>query len=258
MEGLTYEGRPLGHEQFDHWKKSVHGVALLVKGDLSAPTCNDCHGNHGALPPQVDSVANACGTCHGKVADLFAATRMKHRFQEAKLPGCATCHTSHEIQKPTDEMLGMEAGSVCVDCHTKNQYGATLAGAEAAKAMRSGLEMLKSGMAEAEAKIDQAEQKGMEVRGPRFDLRQARDALVSARTQVHSFSRPAFEKSLEQGVAVIEAVKAKAEDALNEHTRRRIWLAISLVPILITVGLLWAYIRVLPLPEASSKATSHH
>ena len=33
--------------------KSVHGKALLEKGDLSAPTCNNCHGNHGAAPPQI-------------------------------------------------------------------------------------------------------------------------------------------------------------------------------------------------------------
>ena len=92
MAGREYHGRPLGHSQYELWSKSVHAKALLKDGDLSAPTCNDCHGNHGAVPPQVKSVANACGMCHGKVADLFAKTRMKHRFEEAGLPGCATCH----------------------------------------------------------------------------------------------------------------------------------------------------------------------
>ena len=63
----------------EQWRQSVHGQALLEKGDLTAPACNDCHGNHGAMPPGVDSVANACGTCHGKIANLFAETRMKHQ-----------------------------------------------------------------------------------------------------------------------------------------------------------------------------------
>ena len=85
------------------------------------------------MPPAVGSVANACGTCHGKIAALFADTRMKHRFEEEKLPGCATCHGSHKIQTPTDKMVGMEGGAVCVKCHENGKYGATLAGAAAAR-----------------------------------------------------------------------------------------------------------------------------
>jgi len=75
------------------WARSVRSMvsrcaraALLEKGDLAAPACNDCHGNHGAMPPGVDSVANACGTCHGKIANLFAETSMKHKFQRWGCP----------------------------------------------------------------------------------------------------------------------------------------------------------------------------
>ncbi|MBI3463347.1 MAG: cytochrome c3 family protein, partial [Planctomycetes bacterium] len=85
MANRAYANRPLGYHQFDEWSRGVHGRALLDKGDLSAATCNDCHGNHGAMPPGVDSVANACGACHGKIAKLFAETRMKHKFEEAGL-----------------------------------------------------------------------------------------------------------------------------------------------------------------------------
>ncbi len=87
MAGYQYHGHPLGHEQYAEWRASVHGRALMDKGDLSAPTCNNCHGNHGAVPPAVGSVANACGTCHGKIAGLFADTAMKHRFEQENLPG---------------------------------------------------------------------------------------------------------------------------------------------------------------------------
>ena len=97
---------------------------LMDKGDLGAPSCNNCHGNHGAVPPAVSSVANACGTCHGKIADLFADTRMKHCFVEANLPGCATCHGSHAIHRPSDEMVGMEKGAVCATCHAGGNIAA--------------------------------------------------------------------------------------------------------------------------------------
>jgi predicted CXXCH cytochrome family protein len=250
MAGRTYNDRPLGHQQYEQWLQGVHGRALLEKGDLSAPACNDCHGNHGALPPGVDSVANACGSCHGKVAGLFAETRMKHKFEEAGLPGCATCHGSHLTSHPTDELLGMGEAAVCSKCHNPQnpQYGATVAGAEGAKAMRSRLEDLKRGIGEAEAKIREAERLGMEVRGPRFDLRQAFDALTNARTLVHSFKPGPVEEALSEGLTVTSDVRERADAALAEHTNRRVWLATSLAPILIVVSLLLLYIRRLP-PE---------
>src|ERR1019366_918341 len=57
-------------DQLQKYQTSVHAEAL--KKDLSAPTCNDCHGNHGAAPPGTASTANVCGTCHIRQAELFA------------------------------------------------------------------------------------------------------------------------------------------------------------------------------------------
>ena len=48
MDGREHHGKPIGHNQVELWKKSIHAKLLLEQGDLSAPTCNDCHGNHGA------------------------------------------------------------------------------------------------------------------------------------------------------------------------------------------------------------------
>jgi predicted CXXCH cytochrome family protein len=257
MEGRQYHGHPLGHNQYDEWRQSVHGKALLEKGDLSAPTCNRCHGNHGAVPPEVDSVANVCGTCHGKVGTLFRNTQMKHRFQEAGLPGCATCHGAHLIRTPSDEMLGMGDKAVCVKCHAQGKYGATLAGAEVARNLRSGLDELSELIAEAQAKITEAERIGMEVRGPRFDLHKAIDARVNARTLVHSFSPGPVEKALAEGKETASKVKERAEEALYEHQARRIWLATSLVPIAFVIVLLLLYIRKLPIPPTTEPTGSH-
>lgn len=248
MAGRMYNERPLGHDQFDQWREGVHGRALIEKGDLSAATCNDCHGNHGAMPPGVDSVANACGTCHGKVSKLFAETRMKHKFEQVGLPGCATCHGTHRTVQPTDEMLGMGESAVCARCHNRQnpQYGATVAGAEAARTMRERLEQLKNEIAAAEKKVAAAERLGMEVRGPRFDLRQAIDAVTNARTLVHSFKPGPMDKSLNEGFQVTSEVIRLADAALAEHAYRRVWLAASLVPILVVVCVLLLYIRALP------------
>jgi len=258
MAGRTYHDRPLGHNQFALWSKSVHASAMLKKDDLSAATCNDCHGNHGAVPPNVDSVTNACGSCHVKVADLFSKTQMKHKFVTESLPGCATCHHYHDITTPSDAMLGMQGGAVCAPCHEKGQFGATLAGASVAQQMRRGLEQLKREITMARSRLDDAERLGMEIRAPRFELRKATDALTNARTLVHSFSIEPMKKTLDAGLKVTAEVDKKAENALREHKRRRIWLAVSMIPILIVVGLLVLYIRTLPpptVPTAPRKTT---
>lgn len=252
MAGREYNGRPLLHNQYAEWRASVHGRALLEKGDLSAPSCNDCHGNHGALPPGVDSVANACGTCHGRVAKLFADTQMKHRFEESGLPGCATCHGNHRTLEPTDEMLGMDEGAVCANCHRAEnlQLGATLLGADVARQMRQDLEQLKQGITRAEQTLHQAERLGMEVRGPRFELLQAVDALTNARTLVHTFKLEPVAEALAAGSVVAQRVQESGEAALKEHTGRRVWLAASLLPIMLVVALLVLYIRSLPAPKS--------
>jgi predicted CXXCH cytochrome family protein len=252
MAGRTYHDRPIGSDQYDQWRQSVHGIAMLEKGDLSAPTCSNCHGHHGALPPGVDSVANACGNCHGKIAKLFSETAMKHKFQQVGLPGCATCHGEHAVTQPDDKMLGMQEAAVCAQCHNAEnpQYGATVAGADAARAMRARLEELKDEIAQAEEMIRQADRLGMEVRGPKYDLRQAFEALTNARTLVHSFKPGPTDEALDEGLQVTAQVKEAAGAALQEHTNRRVWLAASLVPIFLVVALLLIFIRRLPVPDS--------
>ena len=51
--------------------------------------------------------------------------------------------------------------------------------------MRAGLDKLKEQVKLATEKLDQAERLGMEVREPRFRLREANDALKNARTVIH-------------------------------------------------------------------------
>jgi hypothetical protein len=116
--------------------------------------------------------------------------------------------------------------------------------------MRQRLEQLKQEIAKSEELVKAAERLGMEVRGPRFDLRQAFDALTNARTLVHSFKPAPMEAALGEGLKVTTQVQEVAGAALAEHTNRRVWLAASLIPILLVVGLLLVYIRALPLPEA--------
>jgi hypothetical protein len=122
MAGYTLaDGRRLPIDQYALWRQSVHAQALLQREDLSAPTCNDCHGNHGATPPGVDSVAFVCGQCHGREAELFRASRKHEGFRNhndllagAEGAGCAACHEPPEPQAALETLQGF---SECTSCH---------------------------------------------------------------------------------------------------------------------------------------------
>lgn len=121
MEGYRLpDGRPLPVDQHAQWRRSVHAEFLLERGDVSAPTCNDCHGNHGATPPGIDSVAFVCGQCHGREAELFRASPKAAAFEahaqymrEAGPAGCAGCHPA---PAPAAK-LGTLAFTQCSTCH---------------------------------------------------------------------------------------------------------------------------------------------
>src|SRR5678816_1985298 len=89
--------RPYGirTDQFALYKTSVHARALYENGDTSAPTCNDCHGSHGAVPPGVDHVSNVCGSCHSREATMFREIEKKKHLDLEPCIQCLVCHGNH-------------------------------------------------------------------------------------------------------------------------------------------------------------------
>jgi hypothetical protein len=122
MRGSTLrDGSPLPVDQGARWEQSVHATAMHRKGDLTAPTCNDCHGNHGAAPPGLDSVAFVCGQCHGREASLFRDSHKNSGFDrhneflaDAGAAGCAACH---EAPEPAASVRGLTSFTECATCH---------------------------------------------------------------------------------------------------------------------------------------------
>lgn len=117
----TDDGRPLPVDQYAQWRLSVHAAGLLEHGDLSSPTCNDCHGNHGARPPGVEDLSFVCGQCHGREATLFRDSPKEAGFHEhngyleaVEGAGCAACHTPPEPQAERSEVRRF---TQCATCH---------------------------------------------------------------------------------------------------------------------------------------------
>jgi predicted CXXCH cytochrome family protein len=242
-------GRKTPTDQLQRYKDSVHGKAMTVKGDLSAPTCNDCHGNHGAAPPGVSWVGNVCGQCHGVMGDLFAKSVHAKAFATLGTPGCATCHDNHGIQPAGVEMVGLDKGAVCAACHAEDDPGG-----KTARAMRAALDGLRREQARATATLERAEHAGMEVSQARFDLTGANEALVKARVAVHAASLQAVTAETEPGLAITGKAYARALRALDELRFRRQGLAVSLVIILVLIAALVLKIRQLDRRRAAGSA----
>ena len=231
------QGYNIPSDQFAKYKNSVHAKALYEKHDLSAPTCNDCHGNHGAVPPGLASVANVCGQCHGRQAELFQKSPHKEPFDRLQTGECLKCHSNHEILAPTDEMAGVGQGSVCTSCHTND------AGFATAQRIGQGLANLQTNIHNAEEILGRAERAGMEVSRPQFELRDAADGLTQARVLVHTVSADEVEGALAPAMAVAVKSYAAGESAFGELSYRRKGLVVSLVFILFLALLVYLKIR---------------
>ncbi|HUH12035.1 MAG TPA: hypothetical protein VMK65_02960 [Longimicrobiales bacterium] len=224
-------GLPTG--QYADYKTSVHAHALYEKGDLGAPTCNDCHGSHGAVPPGVGSVANVCGSCHGREASLFRETEQKKGLDLDLCIQCMVCHDNHAVKAPTPDMLGVGPRSTCVGCHPPGEplYAA-------AERMGAGLQRLRTGLDDARLLLERAERAGMEVSEDQFALQKAQDQVIEARVLVHSFDEERFQATVDEGVTVVEAGLAAGRRAFGELRERRLGLGVSLIVIAaVIVGL---------------------
>ena len=234
--------------QFAEYRTSVHWEALSRRGDLSAPSCASCHGNHGATPPQVSSVAAICGTCHVLFEELYRKSPHQPAFAAMGEGSCTVCHSNHGIKQPN---VGMLAGSdaVCAQCHEADS-----AGGKTAAAMADSLKGLQSALDRSDAVLKEARESGMEVSEAQLRQMEGREALVKARVAVHAFQLAAFQKPAGDGMKIAAETLRAGQVALHERQQRRVGLAVSLVFILITITGLWLAIRQLESKPAEAES----
>ena len=224
------KGYSIPTDQFAKYSTSVHHEALVVRGDLSAPTCTTCHGNHGAAPPGVDRVENVCSTCHVFQDQMYEKSSHKAAFQAASLPGCVVCHSNHGITHPTDAKLGTGPEANCTQCHTPGD-----ACDQARAGFLSGLNRLDGAIKDADRILAVAESSGMEVSEARLAQNQARDSLTKARVTIHSFRKELVDQDIQAGLNIAAKNLQAGQKAMAERNYRRIGLGISLLAIAIAL-----------------------
>ncbi len=113
-------------DHLDEYSESVHGKAVLDKGDPKAAICADCHNPHGVdqtnkAEAKLHAV-KACATCHKDNARSYADTyhgqieNLGYSFTAM----CFNCHGSHDILPPSDPNSHVSAKNrlkTCQKCH---------------------------------------------------------------------------------------------------------------------------------------------
>jgi predicted CXXCH cytochrome family protein len=224
--------------QEDDYKQSVHAHALLEKKDLSAPVCNDCHGNHSAAPPEVTSIAFVCRQCHPSTGELFSQSPHKKAYEEIGVSECEACHGNHKILPPSDEMLGTGEKAVCIQCHDPDSEPYRIA-----SRIKENLDEFIGKIKIADSLLERADRQGVEVSEPKFRLTEASTSLIMARNLIHSFSLVEIEENISEGEKVVAEVTEAGEAALKEAKFRKTGLIIATLFIFLLSIALYLKIR---------------
>jgi len=228
----------LSADVYEQYSQSVHGKALLVKRDTGAPACNDCHGNHGAAPPGLESVAQVCRQCHVNNAELFVASPHKAAFDAASLPECVACHQNHLILHPRDEWLGVQGEHSCGECHSPGEKGY-----EIALKIKVLVDSLRLRDAAAIELVGRAEKRGIEVSEAQTALGAAREALLKSRTTTHTVDVQKVKQVVQPGLESAAAAMKMGQKGLADFDFRRRGLGVATIFITLLIIAIWLKIR---------------
>ena len=113
-------------QEFNDYKKSIHGIALLKENNVGAPNCFDCHLEH-YTPETKDpawklSLIRECGNCHAKEINAYRKTYHGKvtRLGYATMAKCSDCHGSHMILPAKDDSSRISKNNIlktCRSCH---------------------------------------------------------------------------------------------------------------------------------------------
>ena len=229
------DGRPLPTDQLEEYETSVHGRALLDGGDLGAPACNDCHGNHAAMPPEISSIAQVCRTCHAGNGELFDGSRHKRAFERHDWPECEMCHGNHAVADAGDSMLSETSSPLCYECH--REYAEDNPDCEeTARYFHASLTSLARESESLDDLIHPLASKGLDVDPLTATVGELQDILRQSRSRIHAFDRGEFAVLETRGREQIETGRALVAEAEIEYRFRRNGLVVA-VGILVFLAL---------------------
>ena len=123
------------------YREGIHGK-LVERGQMDAPTCTGCHGEHGIISPSdprspvspVLVAEHTCSPCHesaslnekyglatGRLTTFIDSYHgLKSKAGDSKVANCASCHGAHRIlpsDDPSSTVNSANLKQTCGDCH---------------------------------------------------------------------------------------------------------------------------------------------
>lgn len=236
------DGSPIPTDQYEKFRNSVHGHALLEKGDIGAPACNDCHGNHAAMPPDIANVAQVCRTCHANNGALFDGSVHKKAFDKHGWPECGACHGDHDVERLTDDSLASIPGALCVDCHEKNARDNPDCEATA-EYFHDQLTGFTRAHEEFSHTAENIARRGLDVEPFEVELVALSDAIKQSRSAIHAFDRSQFDTTATPARESIRQMETLVERSESDFRYRLVGLMVAAAFILVTILTLWVKIR---------------
>jgi predicted CXXCH cytochrome family protein len=213
---------------------SVHGRALLERGNLRAPDCTRCHGVHGAAPPGVGDVARVCGGCHEPSRRHFLEGPHSTAMAAAGLPECAACHDHHAIEPARLDLLE----TACARCHDAGGPQVDLG-----RKMKALLAGAQGRIEEAALLVAQAQEVPIDVGDYEARIEEARTYLREALPAVHAASLERLERLVRRSDGVSREVGLEVHEKLRGLRTRRLGLAVFWFYVLLTVAVLAGFRR---------------
>lgn len=112
---------------FDKYTKTLDSVhySILSRGNLSAPVCIDCHGDHGVARVSHGVrgrmvTTQKCRRCHEAIYEVYARSvhgKALINEQNQDVPICIDCHTAHDIKNPLALDYHERIPQMCGNCH---------------------------------------------------------------------------------------------------------------------------------------------
>lgn len=232
-DGKLMSAYGIPFNQYDEYRKSVHGRKLLEENQLGAPNCADCHGVHGATPPGVKEIPMVCGTCHGQTELHLLEGRHGAALAKYGEPQCVSCHNNHAVEKPNDRMFSGRMG-VCRKCHEPGGDEAKLS-AELEK-MLPRAEFL---ITQTRRKIEYIEHFDIYAGDIRAKLEASSTALIASRDLQHTVDLEQVRGRLDEGNANANEIMRECDSRLRELMKRKQLLLGVAFFLLFTALLIW-------------------
>ncbi len=212
---------------------SIHAEEVK-KGNPNSPTCVDCHGTHGAVPPRVGDIEKVCGKCHIKTREYFLKSYHSKVWEELGYLECEGCHSNHYVKKTSHNLFKEK----CITCHTQDSKNYKIAEEIYTLFITAEMEILK-----AEELIEEIKKIPLDVEDFLGRIEEARTYLIEAEPVSHSLLMDEIKTLINKSKSIAKEIQREAVRKKKLFESKRILLPILWFLIFFTIALIIYYRR---------------